>query len=110
MKAALVLLFLLSPTRIHGPTQVRMPYGAWYYAPLGFQAIHAGGCVEGLIPAPGVTPGMPVAAGWPADLPLQVHGMAYAVSDGVVIRLCSSQAVSIQPRTFSAVAMTGGLP
>lgn len=105
----IALLLITGPTRIHGPTQVKFPYGAWYSAPLQFGQV-SNGCVERLIHAPGVTPGMPVAMGWPADLPPQVYGIAYAAFDGVVVRLCSQQIVDVPVRTFSAVAMTGGLP
>jgi hypothetical protein len=107
--AAFLLLALAArpQTRVHGPSQVRDISGghgsvAWYYGPSPNVNIAAGQCFEWSFPADGVSPGQNLAPGWPYDLPANVYGMMYSGADLIVVRLCSSQAVSIPPRTYSA--------
>lgn len=104
-----ICLLAAAQTRVHGPSQVRDLAGggslAWYHAAIEFGAIGAGQCAERFLPAPGLSPGMAVAAGWPATLPAQTHGMMYAVSDGAVVRLCAMQPTAVPALTYSVVAM-----
>lgn len=100
---------LAAQTMVHAPSQVRGLAGggavAWHAAPLSFGGLAAGACAERAIPADGMSAGLTIAAGWPAELPQGVHGLMYAGSGVVVVRLCAAQAASIPPLTFSAAAI-----
>ena len=106
---AVAILPLLWPqTRIHGPTQVRdLASGggaiAWYYGPLSFGTLVQGQCSELQFPAPGASPGLSVAPGWPADLTQGVTGIMYSGDNVVIVRLCAiSGTRTIAPATYSA--------
>jgi hypothetical protein len=70
-------------------------------APLPVTSIPAQGCAEGAIPAPGLSPGMSIAPGWPV-LPDGVFGMMYSGNDTVMVRLCNVRT--------QLVTISGSLP
>lgn len=112
MRYLLIILCLLAAaqTRVHGPTQVRDLAGGgavgWYYGTLGFGPIAANACAELSFSAPGASPGMTVAPGWPYSLPAPVHGIMYAADNAIVVRLCSWQSVNVPPLNYSAAVVT----
>lgn len=104
-------LVVLPQTRIHGPTQTRdfaSGGGAitWYYGPLSFGSLAQGQCAELQFPATGASPGLPVAPGWPSNLPSGVLGIMYSADNSVIVRLCAvSGSRTIPPATYSAAIL-----
>lgn len=111
LTAAALLALSAAQTRVHGPTQVRdIASGgtalSWHYGALSFGVLAANQCAELSFPAHGVSPGMTVIPGWPPTLPAQAHGIMYAGADVIIVRLCSAQAATVPPLTFSAAAVS----
>lgn len=80
---------MLAQTLIAG-NQLRGAESAWVHGHVDFGSIAAASCLERSIPAPGATPGMPVAPGWPATMPGGLYGLMYTGADSVVVRMCNA--------------------